>query len=126
MTEKQRLKHIADREPKPVTEGSSLDAAKATPDGLGEWQGGIQALKGAINWVSRKSHPSRTGDFKRTSGKSSSDVVERSAEFYHGKKRDPRYAERAAEEARAAQETALAEHGDVIAQAVSSEPTPAV
>jgi hypothetical protein len=64
MSEKQKLKHIADRQPKTVAEGSSLDAAAPTPDGLGEWQGGIahRSIDGA------KAKAQRTGDAKNTPG----------------------------------------------------------
>ena len=64
MSDKQRLKHLADRQPKPVAEGSSLDAAASTPDGLGEWQGGIapRSIDGA------KAKAQRTGDVKNTPG----------------------------------------------------------
>ena len=64
MTAKQTAKHIADRQPKTVAEGSSLDAAAPTPDGLGEWQGGIahRSLDGA------KAKAQRTGDTKNTPG----------------------------------------------------------
>lgn len=69
MSEKQRLKHIADREAAQnpvVTEGSSLAGAEPTPDGLGTWEGGTAALKGSKTWVSEKSHSQRTGDSKNT------------------------------------------------------------
>ena len=64
MSEKQRLKHIADKQPQPLAEGSELDMAASTPDGLGIWSGGTQALKGERNWVSLKSRASRTADAK--------------------------------------------------------------
>src|SRR5271166_2421439 len=73
MSEKQRLKHIADREaleaaeknpPMPIA--SSLDGAEPTPDGLGAWEGGLP--KGANNWVSLKSRATRTGDSKNMHG----------------------------------------------------------
>jgi hypothetical protein len=47
---------------------SELDAAEPTPDGLGEWQGGPAALKGAPNWVSLKSRATRFADAKRAPG----------------------------------------------------------
>ena len=64
MSAKQKAKHIADRQPKTVAEGSSLDAAAPTPDGLGEWQGGIahRSIDGA------KAKPQRTGDTKNRPG----------------------------------------------------------
>lgn len=91
-------KHRLQRTDTGVTEATNfrLQAEFDSPDTLGLWEGGIQALKGAINWVSLKSRATRTASFKNTSGKSSSDVVERSVDFYHGKKRDPHYAERVA------------------------------
>lgn len=64
MSEKQRLKHIADREPKPFAEGSSLDASEPTPDRLGEWQGGIQKSP----TFGLRAKPQRTGDIKNTPG----------------------------------------------------------
>jgi hypothetical protein len=68
MTDKQRQKHIADREPKPIAEGSSLDAAEPTPDGLGTWEGGTAALKGVNSWVSLKSAANAKGDNKHATG----------------------------------------------------------
>jgi hypothetical protein len=64
MSEKQRLKHIADRQPQPLTEGSELDAAGPTPDGLGAWNGGKahRSIDGA------KAKPQRTGDTKNKPG----------------------------------------------------------
>jgi hypothetical protein len=117
-------KHRLQRTDTGVTEATNfrLQAEFDTSDKLGLCEGGIQALKGAINWVSLKSRATRTASFKNTSGKSSSDVVERSVDFYHGKKRDPRYAERVAA-AEEATRIATEDHGDVIAQVVSSEPT---
>ena len=47
---------------------SELEAAEPTPDGLGAWQGGTAALKGANNWVSLKSRASRTASAKNTPG----------------------------------------------------------
>jgi hypothetical protein len=100
MTQKQRQKHIADNavEQKRLMGGTEKEKSGPTPDGLGEWEGGTAALKGSRTWVSEKLHPSRTASNKNTSGKSSSDVVEHSVDFYHGKKRDPHYAERVAAE----------------------------
>jgi len=51
-----------------LVETSELTPAEPTPDGLGEWQGGPAALKGAPNWVSLKSHASRTASAKNTPG----------------------------------------------------------
>ena len=48
-------------------EDSTLKS-EPTPDGLGLWEGGRAALKGVGNWVSLKSHASRTGDTKNTPG----------------------------------------------------------
>jgi hypothetical protein len=66
MTAKQTAKHITDNAAKILTptEGSSLDAAEPTPDGLGAWQGGIahRSIDGA------KAKPQRTGDTKNTPG----------------------------------------------------------
>jgi hypothetical protein len=67
-----------------------------SPDKLGEWKGGTQALKGEKNWVGLKSKPTRTADRKNTPSRISSDDYEKSVDFYHGKKRDPRYTERTA------------------------------
>lgn len=47
---------------------SELIAAEPTPDGLGAWEGGTGALKGANNWVSLKSRASRTADAKNAPG----------------------------------------------------------
>lgn len=71
MTMKQRDKHNADKfavENEKFVEGSSLDGAEPTPDGLGTWKGGTAALKSAPNWVSQKSHATNTGDAKNTHG----------------------------------------------------------
>ena len=70
MTDKQRLKHIKDDSRYYVTpEGSSLDAAEPTPDGLGEWQGGPVALKCVNNdWVSRKSRANALAEQKHVTG----------------------------------------------------------
>ena len=69
MTDKQRLKHIADRQPQPLTEGSSLYAAEPTPDGLGTWEGGTAALKCVNNdWVSRKSRANALAEQKHMTG----------------------------------------------------------
>jgi hypothetical protein len=69
MTQKQHDKHILDKQ-LTVSDGtqSELTAAEPTPDGLGTWEGGRTALKGAPNWVSLKSKPSRTADSKRAPG----------------------------------------------------------
>jgi hypothetical protein len=69
MSAKQKAKHITDSIAKTLTpEGSSLDAAPTSPDLLGAWEGGTQALKGANNWVSAKSRGSRTASTKNTPG----------------------------------------------------------
>ena len=62
MTAKQKLKHIADRQPKPYVEKPAF--AEPTPDGLGAWQGGIahRSIDGA------KAKAQRTGDRKNTPG----------------------------------------------------------
>jgi hypothetical protein len=66
MTAKQKAKHTTDNAAKILTptSGSSLDAAAPTPDGLGEWQGGIvhRSIDGA------KAKPQRTGDTKNRPG----------------------------------------------------------
>ena len=65
MSEKQRLKHHAAKFAVcTLVEGSSLDAAGPTPDGLGAWEGGIthRGIDGA------KAKPQRTGDTKNKPG----------------------------------------------------------
>ena len=57
-----------------------------SPDGLGKWKGGTQ--KGAPNWVNLKSKSTRTGDWKHTPGKSSHDVIERSADYFNKPTKD--------------------------------------
>ena len=68
MTAKQKLKHITDRIVPAIDNiaASSLDAAESTPDGLGEWQGGIAALKSST--LGLKAKAQRTGDRKNTPG----------------------------------------------------------
>lgn len=66
MTEKQRQKHITDTVTVLTPEGSSLDSAPTSPDGLGTWEGGL--AKGANNWVALKSHATNTGDAKNAHG----------------------------------------------------------
>ena len=66
MSEKQRLKHIADRQPKFLINKSELDAAPTSPDGLGAWEGGIAALKSPT--LGLKAKAQRTGDAKNTPG----------------------------------------------------------
>jgi hypothetical protein len=73
-----------------------MEAQFDSPDKLGLWEGGPQALKGEKNWVSQKTSPTRTADRKDESGKSSGETVERSVDFYHGAKRDPNYKDRVA------------------------------
>lgn len=69
MTAKQKAKHLTDAAAKILTpEKSSLEAAEPTPDGLGPWEGGTAALKGANNWVSLKSRATRFADAKRAPG----------------------------------------------------------
>jgi len=69
MSAKQKAKHNEEHIVKILTpEVSELTPAEPTPDGLGEWQGGITALKGAPNWVSLKSHATRTASAKNTPG----------------------------------------------------------
>ena len=79
MTIKQKLQHLADKQPQPYVEPVTIEP---TPDGLGLWEGGREELKGAKNWVSLKSHPTRTGDFKNTPGKDSGEIVERSSDYF--------------------------------------------
>lgn len=79
MTIKQKLQHLADKQPQPYVEPVTIGP---TPDGLGLWEGGPNELKGAKNWVSLKSRPTRTGDFKNTPGKSGSQIVERSTDYF--------------------------------------------
>jgi hypothetical protein len=65
MSEKQRAKHIADKQKEFNTFGGSiLIAAEPTPDGLGPWEGGIphQSIDG------HKAKAQRTGDTKNTPG----------------------------------------------------------
>lgn len=66
MSEKQRLKHIADNKAEQalLLYGTDKPEAEPTPDGLGKWEGGTQALKGSNRWVSERSHAQRTGDSK--------------------------------------------------------------
>jgi len=47
---------------------SELTPAETTPDGLGPWEGGTAALKGAPNWVSLKSRATHFADAKRAPG----------------------------------------------------------
>lgn len=73
MSEKQRLKHIADREaaaavPETFPVASSLVGADPTIDGLGTWEGGPVELKGANNWVSLKSRPTQFANTKNAPG----------------------------------------------------------
>jgi hypothetical protein len=69
MSAKQKAKHNEEHIVKILTpEVSELTPAEPTPDGLGEWQGGITALKGAPNWVGLKSRASRTASAKNTPG----------------------------------------------------------
>jgi hypothetical protein len=65
MTQKQHDKHHAAKFAVcTLVEGSSLDAAEPTPDGLGAWEGGKahRSIDGA------KAKPQRTGDAKNTPG----------------------------------------------------------
>lgn len=64
MTQKQHDKHITNREPKAVVEGSSLEAAAETPDGLGEWRGGLQKSP----TFGLKTKPTQFGDNKNAHG----------------------------------------------------------
>ena len=68
MSAKQKLKHITDRIVPAIDSiaANSLDAAESTPDGLGEWQGGIAALKSPT--LGLKAKAQRTGDVKNTPG----------------------------------------------------------
>lgn len=104
-----------------------MEAQFDSPDKLGLWEGGPQAMKGEKNWVSQKTSPTRTADRKDESGKSSGETVERSVDFYHGEKRDPNYKNRVALQELAAKVKMVepvAVHGDVIAEAVGdSTPT---
>src|ERR1700678_2872436 len=68
MTQKQHAKHIADAMPQPLLRATELEPVEPTPDGLGTWEGGKEALKGSRSWVSEKSHASRTGDTKNKPG----------------------------------------------------------
>ena len=70
MSTKQKLKHFADRAAKEIADDAPTSSADAepTPDGLGTWEGGTVALKGAANWVSLKSHPTRTVSNKNAHG----------------------------------------------------------
>lgn len=73
MSEKQRLKHIADREaekavPEWLPISSSLLGVEPTADGLGQWNGGRSELKGVNNWVNLKSKPNQSADLKHAPG----------------------------------------------------------
>jgi hypothetical protein len=70
MTQKQQDKHIADNaaEQQQLLEGTEKPTAEPTPDGLGNWEGGLAALKGSNRWVAEKEHTSRTGDTKNKPG----------------------------------------------------------
>ena len=73
MSEKQRLKHIADREAlAAVSEyfpvASSLHGAETTVDGLGAYEGGRTEIKGSNRWVAEKSRSTRTASAKNTPG----------------------------------------------------------
>ena len=69
MTQRQKDKHHAEKFAVcKLVEGSSLDEAAESPDGLGAWEGGTAALKGSRTWVSENSHPSRTADAKNAPG----------------------------------------------------------
>jgi len=70
MTLKQHDKHLLRGQylEEMTSNGSILDAAGPTPDGLGTWEGGPVALKGSPRWVAEKSHSSRTGNAKNTPG----------------------------------------------------------
>src|SRR5216684_5455074 len=66
MTQKQKAKHTADKQPVIAVKVN----VTSTPDGLGQWRGGFK--KGALNWVSLKSKPTHTGDWKHIPTKRSS------------------------------------------------------
>jgi hypothetical protein len=68
MTAKQKAKHITDSAAQILHAHSCLSPADPTPDGLGEWRGGTQALKSSNRWVAEKSHSNCTGDAKNTPG----------------------------------------------------------
>jgi hypothetical protein len=73
MSEKQRLKHIADREalaavPEYFPVASSLHGAETTVDGLGAYEGGRTEIKGSNRWVAEKSRSSRTTSAKNAPG----------------------------------------------------------
>jgi hypothetical protein len=66
VSEKQKAKHIADREAAEAAYNSLNVPAvvEPTPDGLGAWQGGV--VRGAISGLKAKAQ--RTGDAKNTPG----------------------------------------------------------
>jgi len=99
MTAKQTAKHIADKNwPLHTAEGSSLDAAGPTPDGLGAWEGGIvhRSLDGA------KAKPTRTGDTKNRPG------IDYASKITHRQDRD-------------FSEIHIAENGDVLLYNVKTD-----
>ena len=78
--ERRRLKHLAQNGPKVVLTDNVETGP--TPDDLGLYKGGIQALKSFANWVGLKARPTRFADWKNTPGKQSREAVERSADYF--------------------------------------------
>ena len=74
MTAKQKAKHIADKQPiVKISVGTTL-----TPDGLGLWKGGLPKSSTLL----QRKRPTQFASNKNTPGKSSSEVVERSPEYF--------------------------------------------
>ena len=79
MTAKQKAKHIADKQPiVKISVGTTL-----TPDGLGLWKGGLPKSSTLL----QRKRPTQFASNKDTPGKSSSEVVEHSAEWLRGGRR---------------------------------------
>jgi hypothetical protein len=116
--ERRKAKHHAQNNQGFVEPSFRLEAQFDSPDTLGLWEGGPVALKSPNFGL--KSRPHVFGDRKNTPGKASGEVVQRSEDFYHGKKRDPQYKARVEAAAIAA-----AEAVNAITQEDNAEPTPA-
>ena len=82
MTQKQKNKHSLDRADKFLVEAIVVPTGP-TPDGLGRWKGG---LKRSSTLLQRK-RATQFASNKNTPGKSSSEVVEPSAEWLRGGRR---------------------------------------
>lgn len=74
MSQKQRAKHIADKQPVAIIPvGTAL-----TPDGLGRWKGGLPKSSTLL----QRKVPTQFASNKNTPGKSSNEIVERSADYF--------------------------------------------